>query len=285
MANGYSRTQHVLPGNNESTYASVYLTASCNEHLQLSIRELTSAARHSEFKHGLQERHLCATERLLPHQYLAYKASFLREAEREGPAFTRSKAKYMFRLRSPLAVKIYDFMVACNWISAPQAAASGKAPIKESRLASGAQLFALEHNKIKVCHATLLRNFILICYQSWMWSETDTINDRFYCACPKFQPLRQRSIIKQNKGLQPNICQKLVTQAADLHSFLTKLSSLKLGKNDCPSREASSTMQETRLAVMQRTCPTMRLPHRQRTVAAEVKRQSSEDTDGEFLLV
>ncbi len=74
---------------------------------------------------ALQERHLCATERLLPHQYLAYKASLLREAEREGSSFTRSHAKYMFRLRSPLAVKIYDFLVACGWIATPQPAQPG----------------------------------------------------------------------------------------------------------------------------------------------------------------
>ena len=71
---------------------------------------------------SVQERHLCATERLLPHQYLAYKASLLREAEREGAAFTRSHAKYMFRLRSPLAVKIYDFLTACGWLAASQSA-------------------------------------------------------------------------------------------------------------------------------------------------------------------
>lgn len=86
-----------------------------DKHMQRPLRQVNR----------LQERHLCITERLLPHQYLAYKASLLREAEREGAAFTRSKAKYMFRLRSPLALKIYDFLVSCRWISGPQALLAG----------------------------------------------------------------------------------------------------------------------------------------------------------------
>ena len=65
----------------------------------------------------MQERALCLNERLLPSQYLAYKASFLREAERNGGVFPRQEARYMFRLRPATTLKVYDLIVSCGWIS------------------------------------------------------------------------------------------------------------------------------------------------------------------------
>jgi hypothetical protein len=65
------------------------------------------------------------TERLLPHQYLAYKASFLREAERDGGIFQRSKAKHMFRLKGSSSLRVYDLLVASGWLAPSQPPPTG----------------------------------------------------------------------------------------------------------------------------------------------------------------
>ena len=64
----------------------------------------------------MQERALCATARLLPSQYLAYKASFLREAQRRGGGFPRAEARSMFRLEGATSLSVYDLLTSCGWL-------------------------------------------------------------------------------------------------------------------------------------------------------------------------
>ena len=64
----------------------------------------------------MQERALCATARLLPSQYLAYKASFLREAQRRGGGLPRAEARSMFRLEGATSLTVYDLLTSCGWL-------------------------------------------------------------------------------------------------------------------------------------------------------------------------
>lgn len=76
----------------------------------------------------------------MPHQYLAYKASLLREAEREGGTFPRNKAKHMFRLKATSSLRVYDLLVASGWLAPshplPTGACFASHPVSQDNFAS-----------------------------------------------------------------------------------------------------------------------------------------------------
>ena len=57
------------------------------------------------------------------------KGSLLREGQRRGGFLPRSEARSMFRVEPALASRVYDFLLACGWLSAPNDAGAQLMPI------------------------------------------------------------------------------------------------------------------------------------------------------------
>lgn len=77
----------------------------------------------------LQERALCASQRLLPSQYLAHKASLLREAQRHGGWLSKEQATSLFPLDPRAGLLAYDLACSAGWLKTTSAALAGASPL------------------------------------------------------------------------------------------------------------------------------------------------------------